>query len=141
MTQVDQILKDFIAGRDDLGVGFIGALSGDELRELAGQIHIRHFQRTGDQAAQTVAARRHWCCQGSGKRHSGIKIVAHARQLRRWSEILQQDLPANILGAIGKLDIQLPVGAKGVALDRGSVTAGCIGVTDLNIPNSILNRP
>ncbi len=61
------------------------------------------------------------------------KIVAHAGQLRRCGEILQQICPPVNCVPSARLNVQLPVGINGIALNRGSVAARGVGVGDLNI--------
>ena len=53
--EVDQLLKDFITGGNDLGIGLIGTLGGNHLHKFCGQVHIGHFQ--GGRRHRTEAGR------------------------------------------------------------------------------------
>ncbi len=45
ISETQQVFRHLVGGGDDLGVGGIGALADDQLRELVGQIHVRGFDR------------------------------------------------------------------------------------------------
>src|SRR5437016_2088218 len=56
MLEVDHLLEDFVAGRDDARVGLEAALRGDQIGEFARQIDIGQCQLAGDQRAGPIAA-------------------------------------------------------------------------------------
>src|SRR3954447_20005770 len=51
-VEVDQVLQHLVGRRDDARVGLEAALRGDHLRELAGEIHVRHLQLAPDGLAE-----------------------------------------------------------------------------------------
>src|SRR5690349_16993868 len=53
---VDRLLQEIIRGRYHLRVGRVGALSDDQLAELARNIHIRALDRSGYKASRPVRA-------------------------------------------------------------------------------------
>src|SRR5882672_4408435 len=55
--QVHQFLEHLIAGGDDARVGLVGALCGNEVRELGGEIDVGEFERPGLNPAQPIGAR------------------------------------------------------------------------------------
>src|SRR5258706_15647468 len=52
MADVDNGLRFLVGRGDDLCIGLKGALRGDHVDQLRGQIHVRAFQRSGLNAAE-----------------------------------------------------------------------------------------
>jgi hypothetical protein len=66
---------------------------------------------------KTIGGRRERRGQRPGIGQAGIKIVAHAQQLRGRGEILQQDLSAVVLRAVRQQDAHVAAGIKREALN------------------------
>src|SRR3954465_3835115 len=54
--EANQLLEHFVCGRDRLGVGGERALMLDHAHELAGEIHVRAFQRAARGCTTSTAA-------------------------------------------------------------------------------------
>lgn len=55
--QVHQFLQDLVGGGDDAGVGLEAALGDDQVGELLGQVHVRHFQGPGGDGSEASRSR------------------------------------------------------------------------------------
>src|SRR6185503_10656563 len=103
---------------DDASIGLIGALSGDQVGELVGEVNIGKFEGAGLDGAHAVGARLGGGGAGrspqrAGGANAGEKIVALLQQAARVGEILHEDLAAHKLRAVGEIDIDFTFLADG----------------------------
>src|SRR3954447_20416841 len=88
----DQVLEHLVRGRDDPGVGLEATLGGDEVGELAGEVHVRHLDRAGGRDAERAVLAR------------GADVL-DARVHARAPLVAGQALEAVLVGELGQRDV------------------------------------
>src|SRR5581483_380891 len=58
LAQLDQVLEHLVGGGDDAPVGLEAALRLDHVRELGGEVDVRHLERAGRERAEPVRVAR-----------------------------------------------------------------------------------
>src|SRR3954463_11950201 len=91
-VEVDQVLQHLVGRRDHARVGLEAALGGDHLRELGGEVDVRHLERArGDDAEGAVLA--------GGADGLGARVLAGLPAVAR------QALEALLVRELGQRDV------------------------------------
>src|SRR3954449_4199821 len=89
-VEVDQVLQHLVGGGDHARVGLEAALRADHVRELLGEVHVRHLDLAGGH--QRVVAPRGPDALGTGAARRGPAVARDALQAGLVGELRQREV-------------------------------------------------